>query len=176
MPHSPLLCDAVIVIEAHTSGVWEPLTQRCRIAVPGVVVEESRYFRDAASGQRKKILLKKAVAEGTVERFDASAEEVDDTKLALDRVTVDGLHAGELEALALLHLRDLTHWFCTAEEVATRALCHLGLHDRGVSLEQVLQECGLMKPLLPHFTERVFQQWRTRGVTEWIQRQGRPTR
>jgi hypothetical protein len=118
--------------------------------------------------------LRAAVESQAIERLDATAEEVEAVSQVLDRVTADGLHVGELEALALLHTRDLPHRFCTAEEIATRALCHLGLHDRGVSFEQVLRECGLTKALRPHFSDAVFQKWKARGVTEWIQRRDRP--
>lgn len=139
-PRSPLLCDAVIVIEAHVQEVWEPLIQRCPVAAPGAVIEESRFYRNRMTKQRMPVNLREAVEDRAVERLDATAEEMAATSQALDRVTVQGLQAGELEALALLYTRALPHRFCTAEEIATRALCHLGLHDRGVSFEQVLRE------------------------------------
>lgn len=174
-PRSPLLCDAVVVIEAHAVGVWELLIQRCPVAVPGTVIEESQFYQDPMTERRMPVRLRGAVEAQTIERLDATAEEIDAVRLVLDRVTVEGLHAGELEAPALLHTRNLPHRFCTADETATRALCHLGLHDRGVSFEQVLRECGLTKTLRPHFGDAVFQRWKSGGVIEWIQRRDRPT-
>lgn len=40
--------------------------------------------------------------------------------------------------LAVLNSRDLPHLFYTSDDLATRAMCHLGLWDRGVSLDQYL--------------------------------------
>lgn len=46
--------------------------------------------------------------------------------------------------LAVLNSRDLPHLFYTGDDLATRAMCHLGLWDRGASLDQPLREEGLL--------------------------------
>ena len=111
---------------------------------------------------------------GTIEILDASLEELGAATARLDRVMVEAIDEGELEALALLLCRGIPHRFCTGDLPAVRALCHLGLHDRGVSFEQVLREAGITKSLRPHLTEEAFRIHRNRGVAEWIQRRRTP--
>lgn len=174
MPSLLLLCDAVVVVEAHELGVWQHIVDRHRVTLPRTVLEESRFYKDSRTGRREQLDLNPDVASGVIGILDAAIEELEAAAAGLDRVTIQVIDEGEMEALALLLCRRLPHRFCTGDLPAIRALCHLGLHDRGVSFERVLQEAGLTKPLKPHLTEETFRVHRDRGVAEWIQRRRVP--
>jgi hypothetical protein len=84
-----------------------------------------------------------------------------------DRVFVEGLHPGELEAIAILKKNpDESLRFCTADKVAIYALVLLNLEERLVSLEAVLREVGLGRALAPEFMDAYLQRHREIGAVK----------
>lgn len=180
MPSSNyLLLDAVIVILAYQANVWTRLKRRHRVAVPATVSVEARFAR-SESGPAP-IHLQREADCGEIDCLDATADEL--LRAVSDFVPsfVEGLHGGELEALALLYGgRFPDYLFCTADVPAIEAAAMLGLGSRLISWEDLLRALGALpsRPL-PRFlrTETLQRHTRigeTRRVTGEYFLPGRP--
>ena len=80
------------------------------------------------------------------------------------------LHAGELEALALLTLdeRYVEHVFCSADGAAIEAACMVGLSDRCGSLEELLAMAGLGRAVPWRFSKGFMDEHKREGSTRAI--------
>ncbi|MBU2497476.1 MAG: hypothetical protein KKE57_01115 [Proteobacteria bacterium] len=167
-----VLLDAVIVIEAHALGIWDSLLDKIRAVVPSTVVQnEAFYFDTKKTGERGPILIKQSVKSGMLSEVAATAFELQRLQNILDYATLQGLDAGETEALALIisgrtEMEDTL--FCTADGAAIRALALLGHRESGVSFETLLMKVGLQKPLDQHFREDFFKKHLDRGAQDRI--------
>jgi hypothetical protein len=167
MPNLPrLLCDTPAVVGAHMAGVWTVLTKQYPVAVTGTVVQEAQFYYDAQRNRRP-INLQAQITNGVIECFDAAVEELKalDERLE-DRMLAASLDPGELEVLALLVERRLPHLLCTGDGPAIRALCHLGMEERAISLERALRQVGQAPALRSDLTEAAYQRHRARGIRE----------
>jgi hypothetical protein len=95
-----------------------------------------------------------------------------DVQRLFDRAFVEGLHEGELEALAIVHTREEAILFCTADQVAIQALAMLDHADRGVSFEAILRKVGLWRKMERHFGEKYFKEHTERGKARRIRGEG----
>ncbi len=75
------------------------------------------------------------------------------------------LHAGELEALALLtrHGEFADHVFCSADGAAIQAACMIGLSERCESLEVLLAAVGLGRPVQWRFRKSFMERHKRQG-------------
>lgn len=155
-----LLLDANVVIEAHCLRVWDPLISRVPVACPATVVDsEALFYCEDEHSVPPSIHLERLVAEGRIAMFEATAEDLGRVATLLTDDVLEGLDPGEAEALALLLVQKAPdHRFCTGDRAAIRALALLGLSERGISFESVLETLGLQKRLKEPFTEQFFQQ------------------
>lgn len=167
------MLDANIVVETHSLGVWNALIEAASIALPATVAaREARYYGDHHAGEKIRIQLDNALSAGQIEVAEATGEELQDFLGQFDRVFVEGLDAGEAEALALLAAGHLPCYrFCTGDRPAIQALALIGLSERGTSLEAALKSVGLTKRLLRQFTDSFFklclregQEMRVQGI------------
>jgi hypothetical protein len=157
-----LLLDANIVIEAHCLGVWEKLTRAVEIVLPSTIADdEVQFYEDPETGDHLPIDLRQLLANGTITKADATAEELQDLYTQFEPLFVAGIDLGEAEALALLLSGRIADChFCTADKPAIQALALLGFGDQGISLEALLQTTGV-KPrssLRRGYREAAFQQ------------------
>jgi hypothetical protein len=163
-----LLCDAPVVIGAHQAGIWDVFVKGYRVAVTGVVLAEAHYYLDQR-GDRRLIQLTPQVAAGTIEQHDATHSELKafDSRLQ-DRRLASALDVGELEALALIVERRLPHLLCTGDGPAIRALCHLGMGEKSISLERALRDIGyaIRLRLREDLTESKHQRHVAKGMSE----------
>lgn len=172
-PSLPLLVDANIVIEAYKISVWNPLIGRLRVAIPSIVIDDEALFYSSDLGNVPvPIRLPSLVANGSIERVEATNEEMSAVLDIFDRVFVEGIHPGEHEALAIIMHRSEEYQFCSSDVVAIKALTMLGYSDRGVSMESVLTSIGLTKKLDKQFTEAFFRNQIAAGQVQRIQGTG----
>lgn len=86
------------------------------------------------------------------------------------------IHGGELESLAVLH-REMELTFCTFDSVAIRSLPFLGVDERAISAERLLQVSGLTlssaHKLDPRLTEQYFRNNLEQGRREYVLAFGR---
>ena len=167
-PPCRLLLDTNAVLELHRRDAWSALLQRRSIVVPSIVAHEESFYYERAS-QTVIIDLPSLIAGGEIQELEATPSEMRDVASAFDRVFVEGLHPGELEAVAILKKNpDDPLRFCTADKVAIYALVLLNLEERLVSLEAALREVGLSRPLSPEFMDAYLQRHREIGSVKRI--------
>jgi hypothetical protein len=167
-----VLLDAVIVIEAHALGIWDKLLDKINCLVPSTVVQnEAFYFDTKKGGKRNPILIKQSINSGRLAEVAATASEIQKVQNILDYATVQGLDAGETEALALITSgrKEMEGTlFCTADGAAIRALALLGYRESGISLETLFTQVGLQRPLDHHFKTDFFKKHLDSGTQDRI--------
>ncbi len=163
-----MLLDTTAVLELHRRDAWSALLQRRTIIVPSIVAHEESFYYERES-QTIIIDLPSLIARGKMQELEATPSEMRTVASEFDRVFVEGLHPGELEALAILKKDpDDSLTFCTADKVAIYALVLLNLEERLVSLEAVLREVGLGRPLSAEFMDVYLQRHRQIGALKRI--------
>jgi hypothetical protein len=160
-----LILDAGPVIGLHELGVWNEFLARYQVVLPQSVLDDEALFHsaDAASGMRQPIDLVGHVASGDL--TVASADSGDLLAVASRFSAAIELHAGELEALALLTLHGefADHVFCSADGAAIEAACMVGLSDRCDSLEELLALAGLGRPVKWRFSKDFVERHKREG-------------
>jgi hypothetical protein len=82
------------------------------------------------------------------------------------------VHSGEKEALAFVFCHQSEdYYFCTGDAAALQALAVVGMKDKGISLEKLLNDIGLPKTLKHQFTENYFKTWIKKGSVRFVQEQ-----
>lgn len=164
------LLDAVIIIEAHSIGVWDRLLGEIKALVGATIVnDEVFYFDTKKTKKRGATRLRQYIESGKIKEVSAAIEEIRSINEILDPATVLGLDPGELEELAVLHggrIEDIV--FCTADGAVIRALALLGHSESGISFENLLKEVGLQKALEGHYSEEFFRYHLERGKQDRI--------
>jgi len=165
-----VLLDAVIIIEAHSIGVWDRLLEEIRGLVGATVAnDEAFYFDTKKTKKREAIRLRPYIESGRIKEVNATIEDLQSLHETLSSATLHGLDPGELEALAVLHggaIEEVV--FCTADGAAIRALALLGHSESGISFESLLKEVGLQKALEDHYSEKFFRYHLERGKQDRI--------
>lgn len=148
-----LLLDACIIIGAIEEGCWEPLLEKCRVAVPATVVGECLN-----QGHN----IRPLVDCGTITEFEGTDIEIVEVRSILAGKV--GIDSGELEALALMRTDELAeHYFCTSDAAAVKAAVFLDMHHRLTSLEEILNKIGYGRALAYKYTRAFLQQTRAQG-------------
>lgn len=169
-----LLLDADVVIETYTLGIWQTLIERCKVLLPSIVVhDEALFFQRDINGIPQEINLPMLVDADKVIEVAATTEEIIAFRALFDRVFIETLHDGEVEALALLNVgKVFGGLFCTGDARAIQALAMAGMSERGISLETLLKSIGLSRRLRKQFTGRFFKQNLVTGQMNRITGQG----
>lgn len=163
-----VILDANIVIYLHQIGIWPQVADRCEIVLARTVAEQEVLFCEV-DNERHEIDLSKDVAASRVRVVDVLASHVVKFRSRFDPLYLEGLHVGETESLVYLALNPETGAsVCSADKFVFRVLPHLGLSDRGISLEELLAKLGLGRSL-PYMYSRAFREhWTRRGEQDWI--------
>ena len=157
-----LLCDAVIIIDAHTLGLWNILKSHYRIHFASIVLKEAQHFIDDL--QVKYYLdLKKDIASAKIIKISMSIEEIQTVikKACENRLDIQ---AGEAESIAaLLKLEYQKLYFCTADKAAIAATHLYDVMSQVVSFEKCLK--GVKSCKLPYkLTEKAMQRWKKEAI------------
>ncbi len=163
-----VILDANIVIYLHQLGIWPQVVDRCEIILGRTVAEQEVLFYEV-DDERHEIDLAKDIAESRVQVVDVLASEVVKFRSRFESLYMEGLHAGETESLVYLALNpQLETRVCSADKVVFRVLPHIGLSERGISLEELLAQIGLGRSL-PYMYSRAFRdRWTRRGEQDWV--------
>lgn len=165
-----ILLDTNVVLRLFELGIWESVTKRFRIVLTEAVVEESQFFiRD---GKRIDIDWAPILAAGTVEVRQVPLREIKRFKARFDATYLERFDPGETEAMTLMQSeRDSS--ICSADAIVWRVLGNTGDGERGISLEELLQQAGLPKPLPERFTRAFRDKWTRKGRSERFMGYGR---
>lgn len=168
-----LLLDADVVIEAHRVDVWEQLQDLDVLAVPSVVArEEALFYSLEYQAVPKAIHLPRLIQEGKILELYAIPEELRAMSQIFDRVFLEGLHEGEMEALALLIGGRFELKLCSGDKMAIQALAMMNRGEDGISLQEVLSGIGIMKSLGYQFTQAYFNRHLQFGFQKRITGEG----
>jgi hypothetical protein len=166
-----ILLDANVIFEAHRQGIWQPLLQKVRIAVPSIIARDEALFVEIGKTTLP-LNLREDIDSGRLEELSAEASEMRGVQRVFDRAFVDGLHEGELEALAITRRSEEEILFCSADQMAIQALAMMDHADRGLSFEALLRKAGLWRKMERHFTEAFFRGHIEKGRTKRIKGEG----
>ncbi|MBU2601720.1 MAG: hypothetical protein KKA32_06065 [Actinobacteria bacterium] len=167
-----VLLDAGPVIALHEAKAWTQFCTRYDVVVPeSVVMDEALWHsRDATTGFRETIDVKRDAEAGRVRVVSADSDELTQVARRFSAGFIDALHEGELEALAILSCNE--HFsecaFCSGDGAAIQAAAMAGLAERCVALETLLDGAGLKKPVTWAFTAEFSRQHRDRGLENLI--------
>lgn len=147
------------MIRAFEFEVWQRLVRDYEVVLPSIVVRnEAQYYSERSGGIPVELNLPSLVTQRIIAEETASPEEMSRLYAEFDRAFLPELHAGEMEALALMRENRVPEaFFCTADAAAIKAVAMLGMADRGISMETLLARIGLTKPLPKWFREDYFR-------------------
>lgn len=166
-----LLLDANVVIELFRQGIWDEVVDRCDIHLARTVQGEAHFYRDE-HGDRQDFDLEPYVQDGRIAVFDMQASEAARFYAQFDPSYMARLDDGETASLAYLSKCSEACWICSADSIVYRVLGNLNRAEQGISLEEVLQQVGLGRPLEPQFTRAHRERWSGRGWQEGIRGSG----
>lgn len=153
-----LLCDAVIIIDAHNLGIWNLLKSHYRIHFASTVLKEAQHFKDDLQ-----INLRKDIASGRIIKISMPIEEIQTVikKACENRLDIQ---AGEAESIAALLKPEYQQlYFCTADKAAIAATHLYGIMSQVVSFEKCLK--GVKSCKLPYkLTEKAMQRWKAEAI------------
>lgn len=164
------LLDADVIIKLLEIDVFDRLVAMHDLHVASTVVDEVKYYRRA--GRKIQVDFRQQyIAAGLVTETLATAEEMQDVLRRLPPLRQQGVHAGEIESLAVLvRQEDLT--LCTFDAAAIRTLPFLDVTERAVSAERLLRTSGLtLSPgfkLDPRLSEEYFKSNIDQGLREFV--------
>jgi hypothetical protein len=157
-----LLCDAVIVIEAHKHKLWNSLKAHFKIHIASTVLKELQFFRDDLH-QRHYLNLRSDIDGGRINVISITPVDIRAIlKTAHDHKR--DIQVGEAESLAaLLQPKYKTLLFCTADKAAI-VVAHLyDVMSRVVPLEECIS--GKKACRLPYkLSKKAMTYWKAQAI------------
>jgi hypothetical protein len=165
MPKSRLvLLDANILIQLFELKIWPRLIERFEIIVAETVLAEADFFFE--DGAAVKIDLRPDIESRRIRIVSVDTAAVQVFLARFEPNYLEKLDPGEAESLAYVVSNNDGSLICSADRIVFRALGNLSLKERGISLEEILQQCGLSRTLASQFTKAFREHWTRRGTQE----------
>jgi hypothetical protein len=168
MTRSPLyLLDTGVIIELFRLSLWQRVVEVYQIYVSETVASEALYY-SGPSGRRVPIRLQKYVEEGRISLVSVDAKEV---SAFLGRFGVDyaeRLDPGELESLAYLFSSSEEILICSADSIVYLVLGATDRRDSGISLEEILTQCGLGRGVPWQFSAEFRNKYTSQGFRDQL--------
>lgn len=145
-----LLLDAGIIIGAHELGVWEQLINQCTITITNTVKDQEVYYWYDEHQVGHKIDLDQYIQEGKLNCVEIPRYLLEKFLKVFDPTYLDRLDPGESDSLAFLlnELEKCEDWLISSSDaIVYTVLGRLHLSERGISLEEILQQIGLDRSL-----------------------------
>jgi len=157
-----LLCDAVIVIEAHKHKLWNTLKAHFKIHLASTVLQESQFFRDDLH-QRHYLNLRSDIESGRIYVISITPDDIREIlKTAHDHKR--DIQMGEAESIAaLLQPKYKILLFCTADKAAIDVAHIHDIMSRVISLEECIS--GKKTCRLPYkLSEKAMTCWKVQAI------------
>lgn len=154
-----LILDADVVIECFRVSAWEPVICHSKVHIPSIIYHQEVQFFRSKSGSEVPINLSPYVQEDAIAVAEVTAQE----QMAFQEKYAKVLrryeiHDGEREALILLEKPPFeSALVCSGDAAAIRLLAAIGLWERGISLEEILERTGHPKQLTANFRKDYFK-------------------
>jgi hypothetical protein len=156
---SLVLLDADVVIFLHQFGLWQGILKTHTIHVASTVISEVKFFEDA-TGNLIPINLRTYVYQGVIQELSLTAEEIAELfEILRFAPPLDGINAGELESIGLLHFKKCEGLKIVIEDgLAVMALSFLELDDKAIPLPTLIESFGHQaKARAAHFSKERFR-------------------
>ena len=165
-----LLFDTGVILQAHKVRVWESLTRKCRVTVARSVADEALYWEDEDG--RHPIDLNASIKKGEIYCVEMSLSQVNSLREKFDATYLERMDPGETESIAFLVSSDERWLLASGDAFAYRILGQMGLGDRGISLEEILERVGLGRRVEYAHTKEFREKSTLRGQQENIMGRG----
>lgn len=160
-----LLLDSDVIIDLHSSKLWNGVEKSYGVCVASSVLHEVLHYKDGDGNKIPLDLIEYANA-NKIKELSASPEDLRDLIIKLQPSRI-GLDPGESESIAIIAKeKDDKLKFCVIDKAAIQAIAFLDLGSRAMSVEEALVNIGLCKrsqPPLPIFSKKRFDFWLTQG-------------
>jgi len=164
---SLLLLDANVIIHLFKLHIWETVIARRDVCLGGTVVSEAHFYK-TDEGERIDFDFGTYVDAGQVRRFDVMVSEAQTFCAKFTPLFSDQIHPGELELLVRLSANPSEYHLCSSDAIVFRVLGALRIAERGISLEDVLSQIGLGRPLPYQFSREFRNRWTKKGFQEGL--------
>ena len=164
---SLLLLDANVVIYLFGLGLWDKLVNQCDIHLARTVMKEAHFYEDE-NGRRHDFDLTPYERDGSIAAFEVPLPDMQRFRRSFDPSYLDKLDDGEAESLACLLEGSSEMLICSADAIVFRVIGNLDRSHQGRSLEEVLSQLGLRRPLPWQFTKKFREHWTRKGVEEGL--------
>jgi hypothetical protein len=135
------LLDADVVIKFLEIDVFDKLAGLHELHVASSVIGEVKYYH--RKGKKIPVNFRQQYIDpGNVIESTAVVEEIQDVLKCLPSLKRESIHVGEIESLAVL-VREEKLTLCTFDAAAIRTLPFLGMTERAISAERLLNVSGL---------------------------------
>lgn len=164
-----LLLDANVVIELFRLGIWDKLVDVCDIHLARTVADREAHFFLDDDSQRHDFDLVPYEKSGKINVFDVGPSDLTAFLDKFDPVYFEKLDPGETESLVFLLNSEPDCRLCSADLIVFRVLGNLHRGEQGISLEEILHQTGLSRPLHWKFSRACREQWTKKGFEEGLQ-------
>jgi len=165
-----LLLDAGPIIKLFELGVWDEFIARCDVTVSRTVAEEAKYA--SLEFECIRVNLDDYEKQNSIKIVDVELSNVKAFHGKFDLQYKAIIHPGEKEMLAFLYDSSESWRVCAADKAVFRVLGLLGKAEQGISLEEVLRQVGLSKPLEWQYTKKFREMYTKLGQKDFIQGKG----
>jgi hypothetical protein len=170
-----LILDAGVVIKLHEWNLWEQVIAKCDVYLSSIVAGcESKYHQVDGDDWGKDIDLSQSIKDGKITIFEMPPSDILAFKNRFDASYFCDLDNGEAESLAYLtSRRNLDLKISSGDAIVYKALGNLNIAERGISLEEILQQIGLSRRINEfQYTKDFREQMTNIGSTDRIQGRG----
>jgi len=135
------LLDADVIIKFLEIDVFDKLAGMHELHIASSVIDEVKFYR--RNGKKISINFRQEYIDpGYVIESSAAIGEIKDVLKCLPSLKREAIHLGEIESLAIL-VREEALTLCTFDAAAIRTLPFLGMTERAISAERLLNVSGL---------------------------------
>jgi hypothetical protein len=163
-----LLVDTNIIIYTHEIDIWPLLIKKCPIALTSAVQDESRFWVDH-KGNHYSIDLNEDINNKKVVFLDVPLSSINILCKMFGPTYLDRMDIGETDSLAFLYEnKDKDVHICSSDSIVFKVLGSLGLREKGISLEELLNDIGLGRSLEWRFQKSFREKYTLMGEQEGI--------
>jgi len=170
-----LILDAGVVIKLHEMKLWTAVIDKFEVHLSSIVAHrESKYHQAKEDEWGEDIDFAHDIAPGKITVFEVPEQEILSFKSQFDANYFADLDDGEAESLAMLVSVKEDCRISSGDAIVYKILGNLNLGEQGISLEEILQQCGLSRKMEGFQYGKAFRQQMTQvGANDMIQGRGR---
>jgi len=170
-----LILDAGVVIKLHEMRLWTAVIDKFEVHLSSIVARrESKYHQAEDDEWGEDIDLTHDIESNQITVFEVPEQEILSFKSQFDASYFADLDDGEAESLAMLVRVKEDYRISSGDAIVYKILGNLNLGEQGISLEEILQQCGMGRKIEGFQYGKAFRQQMTQvGANDMIQERGR---